>query len=341
MLVTRLTAEKERLEDEICSIGADPCAKRMWEKGAPLSLKIAPHRPYVANIIKQEAIASGIDAAVHFGAANCSVEESGIIIIGSVRGVGILSERLKKQGGVFADIALELERAVNKSRDGETPFTLALRGRRLPLKDGVVMGILNATPDSFSDGGVYKTPAEVEGRIKEIFDEGGKIVDIGGVSTRPGYTPVEIDEEEKRILPAVEIGVKIAESYGGFISVDTSTPTAARKALEAGADMINDQNALQAPNMADICAEYRAAAVLMDNLSAPDAACRAIEHVKSALCNAAERALKAGVDRSSIVIDPGFGFGKSYQVQYSILKYLSELCSLNYPILVGVSRKSM
>jgi dihydropteroate synthase len=338
MFVTAVTSERCRLTEEIRAVGADPYAVRMWERGEALSVKVSAVSAFAANVIKQEALASGIDAAVNRGAANCSVEKNDLLIIGNVRGVKILTHRLKKQGGVLESIACELERLISSA---EGMYTLRFRDRVLTFKN-LIMGILNVTPDSFSDGGRYDTPDRVKDRLKQIFDEGALIADIGGVSTRPGYTPVDASEEERRVLPAAEDGVRIASDYGGFISIDTSTPSVAEKALALGADMINDQRALEAPGMAEICAEYRAAVVLMHNVeNMTDDISQAMAEVKDYLARAAERAVGMGIDRESVVLDPGFGFGKSLKIQYTILKYFRELCSLAYPVLAGISRKSM
>jgi dihydropteroate synthase len=342
MFVTAVTSERCRLTEEIRSVGADPYAVRMWERGEPLSVKVSAVSAFVANVIKQEALASGIDAAVNRGAANCSVEKSDLLIIGNVRGMKILTHRLKKQGGVLEaianEIACELEGLISSA---EGMYTLRFRDRVLTFKN-LIMGILNVTPDSFSDGGRYDTPGRVKDRLKKIFDEGALIADIGGVSTRPGYTPVDASEEERRVLPAAEEALRIASDYGGFISIDTSTPSVAEKALALGVDMINDQLALETPGMAEICARYRAAVVLMHNAeNMTDDIPQAMAEVKDYLARAAERAVGIGIDRESVVLDPGFGFGKSLKIQYTILKYFRELCSLAYPVLAGISRKSM
>jgi dihydropteroate synthase len=343
--ITIVTPERARLMEEIASIGAETYAVKMWERGVPLVLKLIKQPAYAANIIKQEALASGIDAAVNRGAANCSVKQGDILVIGNVRGVKILAGRLKKQGGVFVSIAEELERVAGSVCLDPKPFVLRLRDRLQPL-GGAVMGILNVTPDSFSDGGSYDTSVKVSDRLKQIFDEGGIFADIGGVSTRPGYSPVTLEEEEKRVLPAVEAGVKIASDYGAYISVDTTEPLIAEKALRLGADMINDQHALNTPGMAEVCAEYKAAVVLMHNPkecaeSVPDDLPRAVAQIKDCLVNAAKKAVRAGIPKDSVVIDPGFGFGKSLKIQYGILKYMFEFSGAAYPLLAGISRKSM
>jgi dihydropteroate synthase len=342
MFVTPVTSDRRRLIEEIKAVGADPYAVQMWERGEPMSVKVSAVSAFAANVIKQEALASGIDAAVNRGAANCSVEKNDLLIIGNVRGMKILTRRLKKQGGVLETIACEIECVINSA---EGMYTLRFSDRVLTFTN-LIMGILNVTPDSFSDGGCYDTPDKVKDRLKQIFDEGALIADIGGVSTRPGYAPVDASEEERRVLPAVEEGVRIASDYGGFISIDTSTPAVAEKALALGADMINDQRALETPGMAEICAKYRAAVVLMHNVqnmtdSMTDDIPAAMAEVKAYLARAAERAVSMGIDRESVVLDPGFGFGKSLKIQYTILKYFRELCSLAYPVLAGISRKSM
>ncbi len=324
----------KRLTSQIEDIGADPFAFNMWEKGVSLPVRISGVPSGTANIIKQEALASGIDAAVCRGSVTCSVEATDVIILGSVRGLKLLIPRLKRQGFSLPLLASELEKLLKQEPAG----ILDMRGRALALDTPRVMGIMNVTPDSFSDGGLYTSPLAQEARLRAIFEEGGLVADIGAVSTRPGHTVPPVEDELERLLPAVKTAVRIAAEYGGFVSADTWRYGVAKAALELGADMINDQSGLADTRIAELCAEFQAGVCIMHN---EDAAGDLMQSVKIFFQNKTEQAVKAGIGRERIIIDPGFGFKKSLKENYLLLKYLKELCSLDYPLLVGISRKSM
>lgn len=339
--VQPVTPDKDRLRYIINALGADPFAMQMWSKGIALPLKINNVPCAAANIIKQEALASGIDAAVARGVINCSVDKTDVLILGSVRGIKILAGRLRRQMFALPELADELESIANGGSAG--CGTLRMRGRTLSLEKPRVMGILNTTPDSFSDGGSYLTAESIEKRARQIMDEGASFIDVGGVSTRPGFVMPPEDEEMKRVLPAVETAVKIAKEYGGFVSVDTMRTSVARRSLELGADMINDQFALADEGMGEVCAEYNAGVCLMHNPSdyTAESPIKCLDDIVSAFANYVQKASSSGICKENIVLDPGFGFGKTFTDGYCVLHYLSELCNLDYPVLVGVSRKSM
>ncbi|MGN0346925.1 MAG: dihydropteroate synthase [Lachnospiraceae bacterium] len=200
-----------------------------------------------------------------------------------------------------------------------------------------VMGILNMTPDSFSDGGKFNTPEKAEKQVQKMIAEGADIIDIGGESTRPGYDEVPISEEINRVVPMIRW---IKENFAVPVSVDTYKYEVAKAALEAGADMLNDISCLKDPRLAALAAEYGCAYCLMHNRD------RAVytdfmEEVKADLSAGLKLLEEAGVAREQVVIDPGVGFAKSYEQNLQIIARLSDLKKMGYPILLGTSRKSV
>ncbi len=206
-----------------------------------------------------------------------------------------------------------------------------------------LMGIVNVTPDSFSDGGRFAEPASAVERALALQDEGADLVDLGGESTRPGAQPVPAEEEIRRVVPVIERLRARAPSLP--ISVDTCKPEVARAALDAGADLVNDVRALGAPGMAELVAARDAPAVLMHMRGTPvDMNARAVYgdvvgEVAAELSAAVDRAERAGVRRERVILDPGIGFAKTPEQSVAVLAGLARLRSLGFPLLVGPSRK--
>jgi len=206
-----------------------------------------------------------------------------------------------------------------------------------------VMGVLNATPDSFAHGGRHMDPVAAVDAMQRMLAEGADLVDVGGESTRPGAEPVAVDEEIARVVPVIE-AIKARSSVR--VSVDTSKAAVARRALDAGADLVNDVSALADPDMLPLIRERRVPAVLMHMRGTPktmqhDTAYREIvEEVAAFLDRAVQRAVDAGIPDGKILVDPGLGFGKSPQGNLAILRRLSVLARVGRPILIGASRKS-
>ena len=205
--------------------------------------------------------------------------------------------------------------------------------------DPIIMGILNVTPDSFSDGGKWDNIDAALKHTEDMIRDGAKIIDVGGESTRPGYTLISDEEEISRVVPVIE---KIKESFDVPISLDTYKTNVARAGAEAGADMINDVWGLKWKDrdMADLVAKSKAAVCIMhnkDNISYSNY----VEDVLAELKESIDIAHKAGVNDSQIVVDPGVGFGKDYEQNLLIIKYVDRLKELSYPVLLGTSRKSV
>jgi dihydropteroate synthase len=229
---------------------------------------------------------------------------------------------------------------------GGKPAAAALQaGRhRLVLDRPLIMGILNVTPDSFSDGGShFELPRALE-RARRMVEEGAALVDVGGESTRPGAAPVGEDEELRRVLPVIE---RLAEELPVPVSVDTRKPGVMRRALAAGAAMVNDVTALAATGALEAVADSDAAVCLMHMQGQPATMQQAphyedvVAEVRAFLRTRAARCAAAGITAERIVVDPGFGFGKTLAHNLELLRGLPAIAADGSPVLVGLSRKSM
>ena len=220
---------------------------------------------------------------------------------------------------------------------------LQLRTRRIELDAPVVMGIVNVTPDSFSDGGLWADAGRASARARELAGEGASILDIGGESTRPGAGPVGEAEELGRVIPVV----RSAAATGLPVSVDTAKPDVMRAAADAGAEFINDVRALRAPGALEAAAQSGCGVCLMHMLGEPRTMQQApayddvVEEVYAFLAGRIEAAVAAGIPEDRIAVDPGFGFGKSLEHNLALMRRLERFGALGRPLLVGVSRMSM
>ncbi|HOA15052.1 MAG TPA: dihydropteroate synthase [Bacillota bacterium] len=316
--------------------------KIMMRKGLPLAIAVREVPLRSAILIKQEAISSGGDAAYSAEVAPLRADRTDVVILTSPRSLGRLLAKLDMQ-------PFGLKRLASAIRSLDIPkatdFRLTARGKELPLGARTyVMGILNATPDSFSDGGLHFKEKDAISHALSMISEGADIIDIGGESTRPGSEPVPADEEKRRVLGIVR---RLVAGTDALISVDTTKPEVAEACLEAGAHMINDVSGLAAgPKLAQLCASAGAALVIMHMRGTPkdmmehatygDLTAEVIEELYSRAASAED----AGLRESSIVIDPGFGFSKDAGQNIALLKDLPMVANMGYPLLVGLSRKS-
>jgi len=271
-------------------------------------------------------------------------EQLEVLTMGTFAQYLALTDEVKELGPTMLRIGSEMKRAIFDYRERvfevETPAgTLAL-GR-----DTVVMGVLNLTPDSFSDGGKYDTRDKAVKRAREIAEEGAGILDLGGESTRPGAEPAKPAEEQKRVLPVLEALFKA--EYPIPISIDTRNASTAEKALSAGASIVNDVSGLRHdPGMADAVARAAVPLILTHSRGTPkDMAEKAVYHDLSAeviteLRDAISAAREAGIDPAHLLVDPGIGFAKDPEQSVEVLRSLQELRTLGRPIVVGPSRKS-
>lgn len=202
-----------------------------------------------------------------------------------------------------------------------------------------IMGILNVTPDSFSDGGDFDSVEKALKHAKEMVEEGADMIDIGGESTRPGHTYVDSEEEIRRVVPVIKA---LKKEISLPMSIDTYKADVAEEALKLGVEMVNDVWGLRRDvNMANVIAKYDAEVCIMHNQDGTEYDKDIMESIKDFLNESIKMALDAGVKKEKIVLDPGIGFGKTFEQNLEVLRRLGELRELGYPILLGTSRKSV
>jgi dihydropteroate synthase len=236
---------------------------------------------------------------------------------------------------------------IDATAKGSVPAMLICGRHRVALDRPRVMGVLNVTPDSFFDGGRYADPNRALAHARRMLDDGAAIIDIGGESTRPGAAPTPEQQELDRVLPLFEALRADCDARGVPLSVDTRKPAVMRAAIAAGASMVNDIDALRADGALDAIAGSSAAICLMhmqgEPLTMQHQAVYEDDVVAVVTAFLSERALaceRAGVARGRIAVDPGFGFGKTLDHNLELLRRLSEIVALGYPVIAGLSRKS-
>jgi dihydropteroate synthase len=328
---------------EILRVGSDPAGvERMAAKMVRRLVKLTGVPCRAANVLKQEMLALGGDAAVARGSVACAVAETDVILIGSLKKLRQLCRRLTRQPFGLADLSGQLA-GLLQNLDRQ-PRVLVGRRCRLNLDRPLIMGILNVTPDSFSDGGRYDCLERALARGREMAEEGVDLIDVGGESTRPGAPAVSAEAELERVTPVIEA---LRRELGLPLSVDTNKAVVARAAVAAGADFINDISGLRFDaQMAAAAAESGAGLFLMHTRGRPgqmqqdtayhDLVGEVIAYLRQSLAEA----LAAGVAEDKLAVDPGIGFGKSPEGNLEILRRLREFHSLGRPLLLGTSRKS-
>ncbi|MCL4479733.1 MAG: dihydropteroate synthase [Deltaproteobacteria bacterium] len=296
-----------------------------------------------ANILKQEALSSGAELATSWRVIVDSRAKTDAFLIGTLRQIDIISKKIKEQQFGLASISEELEQAIknllnNTARLKYKNHFFNLTGRP------VIMGILNVTPDSFSDGGRFAFKDTAVKKALELVKEGADIIDIGGESTRPGAGPVNAEEEINRVIPVVK---ELRKHTKTTISIDTMKSAVALKALENGADIVNDVSAMRHdPAMIHVVKNYRSGIVLMHMRGTPRTMQTSIRYkdvlaeVLSFLDDRIKYAINSGIEKERIIIDPGIGFGKALSHNLLLLKNIRTFKTLGVPVLVGVSRKS-
>ena len=329
-------------KEEMARIGFDcayiDAASKKYDYRLFKIFGLAPHQ---ATIIKQTALSLGSDAAVHRDVLMCKIDSSDVLLGGSVAQIISICGKLKKQPFSLSKIAVELEKQI-------IPKVAPMKIRKKLFdfeKKTFLMGILNVTPDSFSDGGKYFEKDAALMHAKELIAK-SDILDIGAESTRPGAQPIEQEEEIRRLLPIIEGIRQIDDDIP--ISVDTRNSKTARAVLDAGADMINDISGLSYdPSMADVISDYGVPVVLMHSENAINMQTTheykrgVVDDVFFALAKKVDFALSCGIDKKNIILDVGIGFDKTYEENLELIRRMDEFFSLGCPLLAGVSRKSV
>jgi len=328
---------------EMGKVGVDPTGmKLMMGKTFHYNLKVEGIAPRLANLLKQEMLSVGGDAALDKRGLDCSSLSTDALLMGTEKQFEKLSSKLKQYPDLhsFGQSLREILRNLSRAR-----YTIRCRKRTFTLgKQTLLMGILNVTPDSFSDGGLFLDKEKAIAHGLKMVEEGADFIDIGGESTRPGSQPLGLDEELRRVMPVIEF---LAKEVDVPISIDTYKSTVAKKAIEAGAQIINDISGLHLdPSLSQVAAKEDVPLVLMHIRGNPETMQKnihydsifseIIQYIKESI----QRAESAGVDPEQIIIDPGIGFGKTTEDNLLILKNLQEFKILGKPLLLGTSRKS-
>ena len=343
---------KQEITEEMRRIGAEPGGiARMAPKAEHYLVKLENVRTPLAHILKESFLSAGGDAVVSKDVITAKITHTDVLLVGTRKHFNAVSDALKAQQFGGAALAGEMLAAIRNSGSKPSPLppdvVASNTVRRLfetMVRRTLVMGILNVTPDSFSDGGKHLNHTTATDAAMQMVADGADIIDVGGESTRPGSEPVAEDEEIRRVVPVIE-SIRAASPIA--ISIDTYKAGVAKAALDAGADIINDISAMSFDlKMATLAASANAPVILMHIKGTPKEMQASpvyddlMAEVSAFLRERIEAAKAAGVDERLLIIDPGFGFGKTVEHNLTLLRRLREFKSIGRPILMGTSRKS-
>ena len=316
--------EYNNIQEELASIEFDSSYRnKIAEKFRHKNIKIYNLSLAQANILKQTALIFGADCAINRSVITGNIEKSDVILCGSYSQLLKVAEKLKSQPFKLAILAKEIEDFLKPS-----------------LRKTKIVGILNVTPDSFSDGGLYNEPQIAIKKLVELFEDGADMVDIGAESTRPNSVAVSSEEQIKRLKPVLEF---IQKEFNGKlpISVDTRSSDVADFALNLGVNIINDVSGAEYDSrILNVVSKYNAGIILQHSKGTPNAKpvyTNLIDEIFSGLKNKIDYAKEAGIN--NIIIDPGIGFGKSRLDNLKILDSIDDFYGLNCPVMIGISRK--
>ena len=336
--------DRDSLTRAFAGAGVDPYGVAIiGKKAETLVLRVDRVSAPVANIIKQQLLSIGGDAAVHRDVITGGPEQSSVYIVADRNRLAQLPTKLARQAFGLDELGAGIERLLHILE--HPPRRVCLPRGEMDLTCGpVVMGVLNVTPDSFSDGGAFLDPDAACEHAVKMVEEGAGVIDIGGESTRPGAAEISADTELARILPVLH---KLAGRITVPLSIDTRHASVARAALEAGAAIINDVSALRHdPAMIAAAREAGAAVVAMHMQGTPETMQAdpryddAVSEIITWLEERAEELVRAGIDREKIIIDPGIGFGKRLEDNVGLLNQIGDLRGLGFPVMTGYSRKA-
>jgi dihydropteroate synthase len=333
--------DKAELELELRKLSVDEsCVEIFLDKFDSFLLKITDLKTPAANILKQTALSNGADVAVHRDVITGKVERSDAMFMGTKR--QLRRTALAMSGQPFGLAQFDKGVAKLLANLDVPPTALELPSGRLSFENPLLMGVLNVTPDSFSDGGLYLEPDAAKSRIDSMLAEGADIIDVGAESTRPGALPSPASEQLERLVPVFEYlkGKKIPWS------LDTTSPEVARAGLAAGASAINDISGGKVPELWSLAEAHKSAYILMHSKGEPrtmqvdphydDFSADLFEFFTAKLAEISSKT--PGL--KSVILDPGIGFGKRVSDNCAALRRLPELKAFGRPLLVGVSRKS-
>lgn len=299
--------------------------------------KITEIKGIAANILKQEALSLGAECALPHNTLNFPQQYfSVLLLIDQYRLKKLITKLQLQQFKVLQELSQKLSRIID--------YPQTFNFKNLTKKSPLIMGILNVTPDSFSDQGQFYKLDDALNHCRQMVDYGADIIDIGGESTRPGSAEVSLQQEQQRVLPVIQA----LKEQKITLSIDTSKSQIALQAAQQGVEIINDISGFQRdPQIAEVAAQYNCHCVLMHrsanslimqkNTDYQDLIAEIIDYLEQSI----QIALKAGVKEDKIILDPGIGFGKTLEQNLTILKNIKAFRSLGFPVLLGVSRKSM
>ncbi len=324
------TVLKKFIKKEISSVGFDESyINTAIKKHLFLSIKIFDVTPSQATIIKQAALSVGCDCAVNRGVIDCSVSFSDCILSGSICQLISVAKKLEKQPFSLKNLSQTLYQEID----------LALK----PQRKTKIMGILNLTPNSFSDGGEFVEIDRAINHAVEMIEQGANVIDIGAQSSKPKADLVSVVYEIEKVIPiitALKTAFKDIE-----LSVDTITLACAKAALEAGCDIINDVSFMKNPEFVNLCKQFDKKLVIMHSrgdftsMDSMTSYNNIVDEIYKELKEKADFAQNNGLKKENIIVDVGFGFAKNISQNFELLKRINEFNSLSFPVLAGVSRK--
>lgn len=329
------------IEQEISSVGFDSSyADKVADKYKYKSYKILNLKAHEANILKQLCLSLGFDCAVSRDTITCRCEYTDCVMCATVSQIKNLIKKLEIQPFRLKSLAEGLTRQLNNNVE-----PLVIRKTIFDWSRPYVMGILNVTPDSFSDGGEYLDIELATKKAIEMINDGADIIDIGGESTRPGAKEISEKEEIQRVVPVIKSIRKINATIP--ISIDTRNYLTAKEAVKAGADIINDVSGLEYDdNLLNFVCKKNIPVIIMHSDEVPaisnkeDHESDVIEDIYNYFDEKIKILNSKGLKNNKIIIDPGIGFGKSVNDNFKILKRADEFSTLKCPVLIGISRKS-
>ena len=330
--------DKQDIRREMKKIKVDPAGISIMEpKSRFFTIKVSRLPLKAALLLKQEMLSRGGEAALPRDTISLTMDKVDTILAGTKKHYLELVKKLKAQPFGLPALGEEIIRVIQNTEKKKTE--LVVGGHHLPLGERtLVMGVLNVTPDSFSDGGQFdRLDLAIQQAVK-MAREGADIIDVGGESTRPGHQPISPEDELSRVLPVIE---KLKSELDIPVSIDTHKAAVAKEALEAGADMVNDIWGLKADEeMAPLVSSFHVPICVMHNRK------KAVyedlmDDIISDLRESIALADGAGIDLERVIIDPGIGFAKNLEENLEVMDRLEELQALGHPVLLGTSRKSM
>jgi dihydropteroate synthase len=335
--------------DEFEKIGATlPGQHIMVNKIFPVALKVKGVKPRAADILKQEMLSRMGDVVTSRDSLIQMEGTTDVIILGTGKSIKSLAEKIKIQPFGLKLLSEDITAYLSLLSENNRQKTITIGSKVFDLGNigcgALVMGILNITPDSFFDGGLYNQKESAFKRAEEIVKEGADIIDAGGMSSRPGSKPVSIDEELQRVIPVIK---HIKDNYDILISVDTYRSEVAAEAVKAGASIVNDISGLvMDKKIISVAADAKVSLVIMHMQKIPltmqENPCYSdvIDEIYDFLYSQSCAAIAAGVESSRIIIDPGIGFGKKLEHNIEILAKLNDFINMGFPVMAGASRKS-